>query len=122
VECALALVLVIALAMPALAHHSVLPFDGEHATILEGTVTKFVWQNPHTIIEVDVKDSRGGMQHWRIESEAPGLLTRLGWSKDLLKAGDRITTIGARAKSGDYFMRCQKITLSENRTLPCFPN
>jgi hypothetical protein len=96
------------------AHHSVLPFDGVTKTTIEGTVARVLWQNPHTLIAVDV-----GQHRWTIESEGALLLLRLGWTSDSLKAGDTVTVTGARAKDGRRLMRCKTITI-RNHSLPCF--
>jgi len=108
--------------MLALAHHSTLPFDGEHPTTLRGVVTEFDWRNPHSYIRLDVKDDKGKVEHWAIETESLILLRRLGWSKDMLKPGDTISTTGARAKNGAQMMRCKVLQLADGRELPCFPN
>jgi hypothetical protein len=96
-------------------HHSVLPFDGATPTTVEGTVVSLLWQNPHTMIAVDVDSVR-----WTIESEGATQLRRLGWTEHVIKAGDRITVLGARAKDGRRLMRCKAITLTDGRELPCF--
>jgi hypothetical protein len=98
-----------------LAHHSVLPFDGTTATTIEGTVARVLWQNPHTLIAMDVDSAR-----WTIESEGPIVLQRLGWTEGLIKVGDRIVVIGARAKDGRRLMRCKAITVADGREVPCF--
>ena len=43
----------------ALAHHSVLPFDDAHGTVVTGTVTRFLWQNPHTLVALEVVEPDG---------------------------------------------------------------
>lgn len=87
-------------------HHSVLPYDGVTKTTIEGTVVRVLWQNPHTLIVVSVGDHR-----WTIESEGSLILQRLGWTSDSLKAGDKVTVTGARAKDGRRLMRCTTISL-----------
>jgi hypothetical protein len=104
----------------ALAHHSVLPFDGEHGTVLVGTVTRFLWQNPHTMITIDVPGADGAVAHWTIEGEAPRILERLGWTEDSLEVGVRVGVQGAAAKDGSSVMRCREIELTDGRRLPCF--
>jgi hypothetical protein len=96
-------------------HHSVLPFDGASATTIEGTVARVLWQNPHTLITVDVESVR-----WTIESEAAGVLQRLGWTETTIKSGDRVTVTGARAKDGRRLMRCKTITMTNGNQLLCF--
>jgi hypothetical protein len=105
-----------------LLHHSVLPFDAVTATTIEGTVARVLWQNPHTLIAVDV-----GRNRWTIESEGALVLQRLGWTSDSLKAGDTVIITGARAKDGRRLMRCKTVTLRlgsgpalGDRQLPCF--
>src|SRR5688572_21370207 len=96
------------------AHHSVLPFDGVTRTTIEGTVARVLWQNPHTLIAVEV-----GQHRWTIESEGASILQRLGWTAESLKIGDAVTVTGARARDGRRLMRCQTIK-TRDRELPCF--
>ena len=107
-------------ALPLTAHHSVLPFDGSTPTTVTGAVTRVLWQNPHAYVSLDVRGDRG-TERWTIESEAPVVLERLGWTKDLLAIGDVITTTGARARDGRPLMRCAFVELAKGRRLPCFP-
>jgi hypothetical protein len=111
-------------ALPAVAqaHHSTLPYDGEHPTTIQGTVTEFAWRNPHSFVYLDVKNDAGEIEHWSIETESLIFLRRLGWTKDMMKPGDTITALGARAKNGSHTMRCKTLTLADGRQLMCFPN
>jgi hypothetical protein len=104
----------------ALAHHSVLPFDGAHGTVVTGTVTRFFWQNPHTLIALDVVAPNGVIEYWTIESESPRILERLGWTELSLEVGAHIKVQGAAAKDGSTAMRCREIELGDGRRLPCF--
>ena len=104
----------------ALAHHSVLPFDGTRGTVVTGTVTRFLWQNPHTLIAVDVARSDGAIEHWTIESESPRVLDGLGWTERSLDVGARVEVHGAAAKDGSTVMRCREIVRDDGRRLPCF--
>ena len=112
---------VLAAAFPLLAHHSILPFDGTHPTTLTGVVTKFEWLSPHTYIYMDVRNEKDNVERWAIESESPILLQRLGWTKDSMKPGDRITITGGRARNGARIVRCKVVELTGGRKLPCFP-
>jgi hypothetical protein len=103
----------------ALAHHSVLPFDGMRGTVVAGTVRSFLWQNPHTLIGLDVTRPDGAVEHWTIESESPRILERLGWSDSSLEVGAHVAVEGAAAKDGALIMRCRTIELDGSR-LPCF--
>lgn len=84
---------------------------------ISGMVTKFHWANPHAYIYLDV-DATDGVQHWAVEIESPNLLRHQGWTKETLKAGDKITCTGARAKDPYTFaMKCFQVELADGRKL-----
>ena len=85
---------------PVSAHHGNSAYDEEHWITLSGTVTEFVWSNPHCEIFLDVKDNAGKVVNWGIESQSPGILRRNNWTRTSLKAGDQITITLAPAKNG----------------------
>jgi hypothetical protein len=79
-------------AIPLLAHHGTsVSYDNSKPITLTGTVTEFVFSNPHAQIYFDVKASDGKVVHWAGELNSPGNLRRDDWSKDTFKAGDQIT-------------------------------
>jgi hypothetical protein len=87
----------------ALAHHSFgAEFDQNNPVVLDGVVTKFDWENPHSRIHLDVVDPKTGQhQHWRIEGGSPLALLRRGWNRDSLPPGTRIHVVGFRAWDDD---------------------
>lgn len=85
---------------PAWAHHGNSAYDEEHWITLTGTVTEFLWTNPHCQIFLDVKDARGNVVNWAIESQSPGILKRNNWTRTSVKPGDQITITLAPAKNG----------------------
>jgi hypothetical protein len=113
------------------AHHSVLGFDSSHALTLRGVVTEVLWNNPHTYIVVMAtpvthrEPITGGVKpapaKWLIESESPVALHRLGWTRESVRAGDAIVTIGAPDRHGRQIMRCQSVTVAGRAALPCYP-
>lgn len=84
----------------ALAHHGNAAYDNKNPITLKGTVTEFVWANPHCQIYMDVKDSSGKVVNWGIESQSPGIMEKNGWTRHTLKAGDEITITLIPAKNG----------------------
>jgi hypothetical protein len=86
-------------ASPALAHHSFAMFDQRKIMTLDGTVTEFQWTNPHSFIELDVT-SGGRTQRWSIELNSPNNLTRQGWRRTSLKAGEHISVRIAPLRNG----------------------
>jgi hypothetical protein len=83
-----------------LAHHGNIAYDEEHLITITGTVTELVWSNPHCQIYFDVKDDKGKVVSWAVESQSPGILQRNGWTKKSIKPGDQITITLAPAKNG----------------------
>ena len=82
------------------AHHGNSAYDEEHWITLSGTVTEFIWSNPHCQIFMDVKDDKGNVVNWAIESQSPGILKRNGWVRTSIKPGDQIAVTLTPAKNG----------------------
>jgi hypothetical protein len=87
-------------ASPISAHHGTSGYDMEKVITLNGTVTSFNWSNPHCLVRIDVKDSKGDVKDWVVELAAPTLMTRNGWTKDSLKPGDEVVAETHPAKNG----------------------
>jgi uncharacterized protein DUF6152 len=76
----------------AFAHHGrALIFDAKKEVTVKGTVTQFVWFNPHIQIGIDGTDDKGVRRHWLIEASSTGYLSQRGWTKKSLKPGDSVT-------------------------------
>ncbi len=82
------------------AHHGNSAYDETARVSIKGTVTEFIWTNPHSQIYLDVKDKSGKIVHWGVETNSPGILGRAGWTRHALKPGDEITIILCPAKNG----------------------
>jgi hypothetical protein len=83
--------LAVAAAGPAWSHHSFAMFDQSKTVVLKGTVVEFQWTNPHAWIEMSVPGSGGAAERWSVELNSPNNLTRQGWRRSTLKAGDKVT-------------------------------
>jgi len=88
------------LCAPLWAHHGNSAYDEAHWINLTGTVTEFIWSNPHCQIFMDVKDDKGKVVNWAIESQSPGIMRRNDWTRTSLHPGDQITVTLAPAKNG----------------------
>jgi hypothetical protein len=101
--------------VPALAHHSFAMFDHDHQIKLMGTVAHFQWTNPHVYIEMDAPDDTGTVRHYTIECANPGILDRVGWKFNMIKVGDKITTIIAPLRTGEPGGLLKQVTLADGR-------
>jgi hypothetical protein len=104
--------------MLAMAHHAfAAEFDSTKAVTVKGTVNKVEWTNPHIWIYVDMKDESGAIVRWQCEGGSPNTLTRQGWSRDSLKAGEQVTIEGFRAKNGTNTCNSRVVTTAEGKRL-----
>jgi hypothetical protein len=80
-------------AAPAGAHHSAnAEFDTQKEMTITGTLVKLENVNPHSWWYLDVKGTDGKMTKWRLESNSPAGLIRLGVKvKTDIKVGDTLS-------------------------------
>ena len=119
------LLFVMAASVPVWAHHSfAAQFDQNKVVILQGTVTKMEWVNPHAFIHMAVKNPDGTMTQWAIEGNTPNSLLRVGITKKDLAGGTEIAVRGYLSKSGEnvasgssiIFKSGKKLSLGSERT------
>ncbi len=106
------------IATVAVAHHGTANYDTDKNITVKGVVTDFQFVNPHVQIFWDAKDDSGAVQKWQGELTSPNRLTRVGWTKSSLKAGDTITISGFPTKSGSHEIWIQKVVLGSGEELP----
>ena len=88
------------LAAPAFAHHSFAMFDYNKEVTITGELKDLQWTNPHIHILVNVPNGRGGTAEWDVEGGTPGNLRRTGWSRDVVKPGEKISIVIHPLKNG----------------------
>lgn len=90
----------LAASSPLLAHHGNASYDTEKTVTVKGTVTAFIWANPHVFLRVDAKDESGAIQHWVIEAENVVTQAGKGWSNSTFKPGDEVAIEAIPARNG----------------------
>src|SRR4030095_10610921 len=77
------------------AHHSFAAtyFEDKQQTI-EGTLTQFMFRNPHSFVHVEGKDEKDEPVTWAVEWGGGGQLGRTGVTRDTLKTGDHVVIVG----------------------------
>jgi hypothetical protein len=87
----LAAAMALAAASPALSHHSHAMFDHNANVSITGTVTQFVFRNPHVFLYIDAKNEKGEtMTYWVEMSNLPNMIRR-GIGQSTFKPGDKVT-------------------------------
>src|SRR5262245_53947077 len=95
------LVLALVIAVTAYAHHSAAGIDQTKTVTQEGIVKQFKWANPHSWLEIEVPNGKGGTDIWNLEMNPPAFLVRAGWKSNTVKAGDKIKFTARPFKNGD---------------------
>jgi hypothetical protein len=114
---ALAVVVLAGMSAVVVAHHSPAVFDRTREVKLVGTVKAFKWQNPHTWLELDVPNDKGGVVTWGVEMTSPTYLIRAGWKNNSVKPGDNVTVVVNPVRTGEPAGIFISITLVDGRTL-----
>jgi len=83
----------------------------------DAVVTKFAWINPHPLILVDWKDDKGNVQHWTTEMGSTPASQLIGWTRDTLKPGDKITIYIWQTKTHLPVGRLNKVILADGKVL-----
>ena len=89
-----------AFTVPVFAHHGAASFESGKTVTVKGTVTEYVWSNPHVLVKVDAKDDSGTIAHWVLEAWNPVTQTGRGWTKNTFKPGDEVSVDITPAKNG----------------------
>ena len=93
------------------AHHSyAATFDVDHPINLQGTVAQFGFRNPHSYIQLEVPDGKGGTVRWSVEWSGTASLSREGINRGTLKVGDVVKVVASPSRvKGE--LRAQIVTL-----------
>jgi hypothetical protein len=84
---------------------------------LKGTVTQWVYMNPHCLLALDVKGEDGKVVQWVAETQAPGIMYPAGYRKDSFKPGDEVTVVVEPVKNGQPVGRIQTAVTATGWTL-----
>ncbi len=103
--------------IPLLAHHGSASFDTTKEVTLKGTVTEWIWANPHCFLKFDAKDDTGTVRNWAVETQNPTDMTKRGWARTSFKPGDEVTVTMQAVKSGAPVGRIRSVVLANGTTL-----
>ncbi len=97
---------------PAEAHHSSAPFyDDTQEVEVVGTVLRFNFRNPHSFLYVEGENDDGEMVEWEVELGGAVSMSRRGWTRETIQAGDPIKVVGNPSRApGTNGLCCARIT------------
>ena len=77
------------------AHHSfAAAYFEDRTTQVEGKLVQFQFRNPHSFLQLEVKDATGKVERWSIEWGGAAQLGSQGITNETLKYGDIVTIFG----------------------------
>ena len=99
------------------AHHSPAVFDRTKEVKLVGVVKEFRWSNPHSWIELSVRNEKGDLEAWAVEMTTPSQLVKAGWKSSTVKQGDEVSITAHPLRTDEKVGQFMSITLSNGRVL-----
>lgn len=99
------------------AHHGNASFDTSKRVTLKGTVTEWIWANPHCFLKMDAIDDTGSVRNWALETQNPTAMTQRGWSRKSFNIGDQVTVVLEAVKNGAPIGRIVNVKLPDGATL-----
>lgn len=85
----------------AMAHHSAAQFDFGQRVTIEGVVKEFNVTNPHTWAVVTITDDKRGTRDAQYEGHSASHFYRAGYTRDMLKVGDKVAILIAPRRDGE---------------------
>jgi hypothetical protein len=102
---------------PLAAHHGAATFDTGKELTMDGTVTEWVWSNPHCFLKFDVTEKDGTVKHWTVETSNPPDMVNRGWSRRSFKGGEKVKVVVEPVKSGNPVGRLLTVTFADGKVL-----
>ena len=82
------------------AHHSFAMFDLSQHQLVEGRVTAWNYNNPHSWLHIEFEDDNGEMQSWSFEGAAPVHAARQGVTGNTFRRGEFLRVVMSPIRDG----------------------
>ena len=101
----------VAIARSAAAHHAQAPFfDQERTVEVRGTVVRWVFRNPHPVLELEATNDQGQKVVWAVQFAPATALAKRGWTDQTFKPGEAIVATGHPSRApGTYGLEQRSI-------------
>ena len=114
-------VLGLVLAGVAAAHHSPAAFDQSKEVLVEGTLTKFAFNNPHTYLTVEISGPDGTPMSQEVEAGPISTIQPLGLTRDSLRVGERVVVRANPNRRGTgHTVLGLDVTRGDGKVFPLF--
>jgi len=87
----LAAAMALAVTSPAWSHHSHAMFDHDKEVTITGTVSEWVFRNPHVFLYVEAKNDAGDTVKYSVEMSNITNMIKVGFNPTTFKSGDKVT-------------------------------
>ena len=108
---------VLVMPVSTMGHHGGASFDNTKEVTVKGTVTEWLWANPHCFLKVEEKDAAGASRVWNLEFGNPTDITLRGFRRNTFKIGEEITVTVTPVKSGAPVGRARVVTKADGTKL-----
>jgi hypothetical protein len=99
------------------AHHSTVAYAPQSIVLKNATIAQVRWASPHIILTFSVKESSGATTMWSAESGSPASVSRVGWNRNSVKPGDKVTIELYPSKNGAHVGRLKKVVYPDGHEL-----
>jgi hypothetical protein len=109
----------IAVAHCAAAHHAQAPFFDQDRTVeVRGTVVRWIFRNPHPVLEVEAENEQGQKVVWAVQFAPATVLAKRGWTDQTFKPGDAVVATGHPSRAaGTYGLEQRGIERADGKPL-----
>ena len=114
---ALAAAVAVLMSVPLAAHHTGSTLYGDKIITVKGTVTSWLWSNPHCLLRLDVKGDDGQAVQWIAEAQAPNTIYLEGFRAKSFKSGDEVTVTLRPVASGQPYGQLVQAVLADGTKL-----
>ncbi len=92
-------------------HHSfAATYYVDQVITVKGTMSQFMYRNPHSFVKVESKDDKGNPVSWSVEWGGGAQLTQDHVNRDTLKPGDEVIVTGNPGRDpAEHRIRLQKM-------------